>query len=89
MYVCVCVCVCVCRAFAIVETIASRYAIQYKHLYELSPQQLISCDYDPAMGLDGCNGGDIYVALSTLVEVSTYLIVGANQVHNVPHVEHV
>ena len=62
-------CLCVCRAFAIVETIASRYAIQYKHLYELSPQQLISCDYDPAVGLEGCNGGDIYVALLALAEV--------------------
>ena len=67
-------CLCVCRAFAIVETIASKYAIQYNHLYELSPQQLISCDYDPP-GLDGCNGGDIYLALSKLVKVSTYLIV--------------
>ena len=62
---------CVCRAFAIVETIASRYAIQYGHLYELSPQQLISCYYLPAVGLEGCNGGDIQVALLTLVEVST------------------
>ena len=62
-------CLCVCRAFAIVETIASRYAIQYNHLYELSPQQLISCDFDPAVGLEGCNGGDINVALWELVKV--------------------
>ena len=61
-----------CRAFAVVETIASRYAIQSKHLYELSPQQLISCDYDPSVGLEGCSGGEICSALSTLVDVSTY-----------------
>ena len=61
-----------CRAFAVVETIASRYAIQSKHLYELSPQQLISCDYDPSAGLEGCSGGEICSALSTLVDVSTY-----------------
>ena len=56
------------------ETIASRYAIQSKHLYELSPQQLVSCDYDPSAGLEGCSGGEICSALSALVDVSTYWI---------------
>ena len=63
-------------------------------IYKLSPQQLISSDYDLAVGLEGCNGGDIYVALSALVEVSTYLIVVKvqtryMQMHSVPHLEHV
>lgn len=48
------------RAFATVETIGSRYAIQTGHLLELSAQQLISCD--TGRELDGCNGGALEFA---------------------------
>lgn len=47
-----------------VETITSRYAIQSGQLVELSPQQLISCD--TAVGLDGCDGGVLQVAFSSI-----------------------
>ena len=57
------------RAFATVETIASRYAIQYGHLVELSAQQLISCDVE-IPSLDGCRGGALFEAFSTVQNVS-------------------
>lgn len=57
------------RAFATVETIASRYAIQYKDLVELSAQQLISCDVIMP-DLDGCNGGALLSAFGTVQKVS-------------------
>ena len=59
-----------CRAFAVVETIASAYAIQSNHLYQLSPQQLISCDYYPTLSLDGCQGGSLKEAFQTTEDVS-------------------
>ena len=52
------------RAFAVVETITSRYAIQTGQLVELSPQQLISCDTWP--GLQGCDGGVLEVAFASI-----------------------
>ena len=58
------------RAFATVETIASRYAIQSGHLLELSAQQLISCDVGPE--LDGCSGGALELAFSSVEEVNTH-----------------
>ena len=58
------------RAFAVVETIASAYAIKSHRLYQLSPQQLISCDYNPAKSLDGCRGGSLKEAFETIREVS-------------------
>lgn len=57
------------RAFAIVETMASRYAITKHRLYELSAQQLISCEYDPADELDGCQGGALETAFQVLAQV--------------------
>ena len=54
------------RAFAVVESIASKLAIDGGKLYQLSSQQLISCDYKPARNLDGCKGGTIQDALSTI-----------------------
>jgi hypothetical protein len=59
-----------CRAFAVVETIASAYAIETGHLYQLSPQQLISCDYHPSLSLDGCRGGSLKEAFQTTRDVS-------------------
>ena len=60
-----------CRAFAVVETIASAYAIENDgHLYQLSPQQLISCDYHPSLALDGCRGGSLREAFNTTATVS-------------------
>ena len=58
------------RAFAVVETIASAYAIETGHLYQLSPQQLISCDYYPTLSLDGCRGGSLKEAFQTTRDVS-------------------
>ena len=58
------------RAFAIVETIESKYAIDHlphHELYELSPQQLISCEV--VTYLDGCDGGVLVIAFDTLVKV--------------------
>ena len=63
-----------CRAFAVVETIASAYAIENGHLYQLSPQQLISCDYHPNMSLDGCKGGSLKEAFQTTRDVSSTII---------------
>lgn len=60
------------RAFATVETIASRFAIQYKSLLELSAQQLISCDVKPGE-LNGCSGGTLYNAFDTVKQVSLNL----------------
>lgn len=57
------------RAFATVETIASRFAIQYNRLLELSAQQLISCDIEPGE-LNGCEGGTLYSAFETVKQVS-------------------
>lgn len=57
------------RAFATVETIASRFAIQYKDLLELSAQQLISCDVKSGE-LNGCSGGTLYAAFETVKKVS-------------------
>ena len=62
------------RAFAVVETIASAYAIETGHLYQLSPQQLISCDYNPALSLDGCRGGSLKAAFQTTRDVSSGII---------------
>jgi cathepsin O len=66
-----------CWAFATVETIGSRYAIQTGHLLELSAQQLISCD--TGVELDGCKGGALEYAFGsvesesiTIVNASTY-----------------
>ena len=54
-----------------VETLESSYAIQNPgHLYELSPQQLISCDYNQKLELEGCDGGVIYNAFMTVKDVS-------------------
>ena len=53
-----------------VETVASAYAIKSHHLYQLSPQQLISCDYNPAKSLDGCRGGSLKEAFETIRDVS-------------------
>lgn len=77
--VCVCVYLIVsvrpcCRAFAVVETIASAYAIVTGHLYQLSPQQLISCDYYPTLSLDGCHGGSLKEAFQTTKDVSSTLL---------------
>ncbi len=59
------------RAFAVAETIGSAYAIEtnatIKHI--LSAQQVISCDMNPNSGLDGCNGGVLKTAFSTLQDV--------------------
>lgn len=52
------------RAFAVVETVTSRYAIQSSQLVELSPQQLISCDQLPE--LQGCDGGVLEVAFASI-----------------------
>lgn len=60
------------RAFATVETIASRFAIQYKDLLELSAQQLISCDVKSGE-LNGCSGGTLLAAFWTVKEVSLNL----------------
>jgi cathepsin O len=46
-----------CWAFATVETIGSRYAIQTGRLVELSTQQLISCETGGE--LEGCHGGQL------------------------------
>ena len=62
-------CVCVCRAFATVETIASRYAIQTGYLLELSAQQLISCDVGDE--LSGCKGGALLSAFKSTLKVGT------------------
>lgn len=61
------------RAFAIVETIASAYAIEQgqKIQFILSAQQLISCDYNPRLNLDGCKGGALMPAFATLRDVRT------------------
>ena len=63
-----------CRAFAVVETVASAYAIKSHHLYQLSPQQLISCDYKPGLSLDGCRGGSLKEAFQTIKDVSWLLV---------------
>ena len=48
------------RAFSVVETIESHYAIQSNVTpVPLSPQQFISCDSTS----DGCKGGDIEKAM--------------------------
>jgi cathepsin O len=64
-----------CWAFATVETIASRYAIQTGHLWELSAQQLISCD--TGVDLDGCKGGALEVAFGT-IKYKDIIIVNAS-----------
>lgn len=55
-----------------VETIASAYAIEQKQKLQhiLSSQQLISCDMNPSIGLNGCKGGELLNALQTLKTVS-------------------
>ena len=57
------------------ETIASAYAIETDHLYQLSPQQLISCDYYPSLSLDGCRGGSLKEAFQTIRDVSSVILV--------------
>lgn len=60
-----------CWAFAVVETIESRYAIEHPgNLLVLSPQQLIACDYCdttvPECHLEGCHGGVLSEAFETV-----------------------
>ncbi len=58
------------RAFAVVETIESVYAIEQNQTltFTLSSQQLISCDSSP--GLAGCKGGVLKAAFDSLENAS-------------------
>lgn len=59
------------RAFAVVETVESAYAIEQNQTlhFILSAQQLISCEKTPALGLDGCKGGVLANAFGVLRSV--------------------
>ena len=61
-----------CRAFAVVETIESAYAINKKQKlqFTLSSQQLISCDQSAVLELDGCKGGVLKTAFESLKNVA-------------------
>jgi len=47
-----------CWAFSATEGVESAYFLAKKKMYELSPQQIVSCDTND----DGCNGGDLPTA---------------------------
>jgi len=47
-----------CWAFSATEGVESAYFLAKKKMYELSPQQIVSCDQND----DGCDGGDLPTA---------------------------
>jgi C1A family cysteine protease len=49
-----------CWAFSATEGVESAYYLANKKMYELSPQQIVSCDNND----DGCNGGDLPTAFA-------------------------
>jgi len=49
-----------CWAFSATEGVESAYYLANKKMYQLSPQQIVSCDYVDA----GCNGGDLPTAFA-------------------------
>lgn len=61
------------RAFSIIETLESAWAKENQRTpVPLSPQQILSCEYDVSKGLAGCAGGNLYSAFS-VINVSLWL----------------
>ena len=55
------------RAFSVVETLESAWAsANQKAPVQLSPQQILSCEYKVDIDLDGCAGGILYAAFDVI-----------------------
>ncbi|XP_050551730.1 uncharacterized protein LOC118273344 [Spodoptera frugiperda] len=54
-----------CYAFSAVGNIEGQYAMKYKEVVDLSPQQIVDCDYENS----GCGGGLMSYAFRTIKKV--------------------
>jgi len=66
------------RAFSTVENMASAYAIErnQKLRHILSPQELVSCDYNTALDILGCSGATVEYVYESLRDVSAQPSIG-------------
>ena len=60
------------RAFSIVETVESMYALKYNVLEEWSVQQVVDCATKPN---NGCEGGDTCLAIQWMNQVISFLLI--------------